>query len=98
MTTDDYLDGLAMRQPDERLVQMYLQQMQAGKAITRPWLVRRSDGRAVPLSEDCLAKVEAVKRLGGNSLGAYTIESANTTPERLAKLRQRLEADRLERG
>jgi hypothetical protein len=51
-------------EPDERQVQLYLDQMRQGIPVERPIVVRQPDGRHVPLDADALTKVIAAKRYG----------------------------------
>jgi hypothetical protein len=79
--------------PDERLVQLYLEQMRNGVGIPAALLVRTSsDDRFLTIDEESRAKVEAAVRSGGRTIDAYIIDDPG--PEKLRELRRELKAQR----
>src|ERR1700722_1372139 len=79
--------------PDERLVQIYVEQITKRGTLTMPTLIKAPNGRFRPLDADARAKVDAAIRCGETEISAYTIDDPG--PEKLQELRRNLKADRL---
>jgi hypothetical protein len=76
--------------PDERLVQLYLEQVRKGIDLPAPLLVKQANGRYRPLDTDSASKIEAKQRHGLVSTDAYVIEEQD--PEKLKALRRAFKA------
>jgi hypothetical protein len=78
----------------EERIQYWMRQIQQGKGMPMPVSVRRADGTVYPLGDEDRCKMEAAMRLGEKSVNTYVIKEENTTPEKLADLRKKLEQSR----
>ena len=75
----------------EERVGFWVRVLQRGGDIPAPVVVRTTDGGFEPLRPEDEARIEAMQRRGLAATGAYVLDGATLTPQRLAELSRGLD-------